>query len=186
MLNVTEGNVNFCVVRSPQERIMSIFRYAMQGRTYLSGRTQACDASVLNDWIRSALYHHRSMPYVQGCHLVPQIDFVRNPRDGSITCDHILRHSNLEVEFNVLMEAYGLPMRWQASERKINQATVCSGVGVDDLSDIAKEALHSIYRGDYWLQDILQSIADTNKELGTAKEIIMRSHIVKRMLRSQP
>merc|ERR1712194_236218 len=69
---------------------------------------------------------------------------------GTITCQHPILFSNLEGDFNRLMESYGVPVHL-ASNETINAADACGGLSEADLSASVRDLIYKQYADDYSL-----------------------------------
>lgn len=162
LLNATresQERPTFCVVRHPESRIVSAFRYAMLGREALTGRVQCMSPESMNEFLQNLLVQAKEFPFTWGCFLVPQIDYILSPgrqNYGSAPCQNILRYEALEEELNAFMKSSGSNRRLRNQTERVNtHDSECYHFSVASLSPKTLELMHVLYKRDYMLFDLL-------------------------------
>lgn len=158
--NMTAGMYRpFCVVRNPIERMLSAFRYRMAASRSL-GESFTCDAQFLNLWMQEYVAYAVWQPFHDGCFKVPQIDFIRHPQSGELTCQYVLDFANLNSELQALMDAEGVLARQDLHwiGRDVNHASTCSGVSEQDLWPDTLSLLAAVYSEDLRLYDLVSRL----------------------------
>jgi hypothetical protein len=172
----------FCVIRDPAERMVRTYQHVMQEKISVSRRGLRrsnvpvfCEAgegldlriphqrphctademnAMLEYWIQASLL----VPFLNRCFLVPQVHYIANPKDGSVTCHHPLPFASIKQDFNKLMASYGIPFEFPSKDVKINSAHVCRGLSVLNLSVRVRSMIAQRYIEDYhFLDEVLHS-----------------------------
>eukprot|EP00440_Ansanella_granifera_P005816 gb/GFBE01006308.1/.p1 GENE.gb/GFBE01006308.1/~~gb/GFBE01006308.1/.p1 ORF type:complete len:579 (+),score=130.95 gb/GFBE01006308.1/:1-1737(+) len=132
----------FCVVRDPVDRFVSEFKFARKFEDHVD----ECDSKAFLSWAVHQLDEVKKNPYTRDCHFLPQVDYVYGSSDrGGIPgtyCTRVLRTSNLTMEFNELMDEFGVPV-----ELEDTHEFGTSDCEIQVPNDIVKQ-IESIYAED--------------------------------------
>lgn len=125
-----EGSPTFCVVREPLAKLVSFFYYHFSGprnvknqtsgethRKFIHGPCFNDTAAHMNDVLKKYLTLAMTRnPCVMGCHLLPQVAFMKsNPDDPNenLNCDRpLVLEEDLPEQFNRLMEESECEIRY--------------------------------------------------------------------------
>lgn len=130
------NKIPFIVCRNPYTRAVSEYKY----HEIIHGNPITEEG--LNDFINKI----PSKPFCYfGCHLIPQIEYVRTKPDWKHTNLEIIRFENLQEDFKKLMGKYNypqtnLPHMLITGDRKIT---------VDNLSDESIKTINQVYLADF-------------------------------------
>lgn len=133
----------FCVVREPAARCVSEFRWQNE-----NVHNNGCNPNTMNMWIQKNVRKVAVQRFHSDCHFVPQTDYVFNPKNGARTCQHVLKMTNLQQDFNQLMVNHGYGLRMWYHK---NPSTLCPGLSKAALWASTLSMIHSTYYHDYQL-----------------------------------
>ena len=122
----------FCVVRAPEARVVSEYRYLHSVAHWLDAfatfspfkRSTPCSKAHLNAWITGSFLPEASRG-AYDCHGLPQVEYFRG---GG--CTVVLRTERLTSDFAKFASCYGLN---ETQLPHANAAAATCGLGVDDL-----------------------------------------------------
>lgn len=130
----------FTIVRNPYTRILSWFYCPWEGYN----REEPVTPSVFNKWLQKSISKiEQSVSF----HGKPQYEYVFDER-GAQRVKHVLHYENLEHEFNALMQAYNMSLRY--SSKSINPSKwQHRNMSIHDLSIDTLELIHRVYNKDF-------------------------------------
>jgi hypothetical protein len=125
----------FCVVRHPMFRFRS--EYGWSAAKY---GLDACSSESMEIFAERYLPEAMDSPFTHDCHLIPQYEYVG--RGGNTHCQHVLKFENLTLEFNALMDKFGV-------EARLNGIHANGFPCHAEFTDKTKDAIERFYRFDY-------------------------------------
>jgi len=142
--NDYKNKILFCIVRNPYNRIISEFQYnrIISEFQYISDYKYS--ATHLNDFISNLQSRYKNNSFMNDCHILPQIEYIKKS-DNSINKDIIiLRFENIEIDFKNLLEKY------KYDDIKLSHSNKSKGgLSFKDLNKNSIKIINEMYNEDF-------------------------------------